>query len=146
MRGIGECTIAGKSFVLRELTAPQIIEELHRLDDPGEPHELDWLLAEKYMPVAAINKIAGEDVGAFWAGSDLAVSEIEPLFKKAVEVNPFLAGGLRKKIETVEALALSRSDAMLKDLSKIFDEVSSSSQTGDTPEQESTAGHTTSKP
>lgn len=145
MRGLGECKIAGHTFVVRELTSTQIIDEMQRLDDPDKPHNLDWLFAEKYLPLTTLEKIVEEDVGEFWEREGLSPSELEPLYQKAVEVNPFLARALRKKMEHVEAMAMMKTDSMLEGLSELFDGPSSFLPPEGTPDQENTGGHTSSK-
>jgi len=145
MRGIAEIKIEGHTFTVRELTYPQIIQQLQAIkEEEGEPSGLDWLFGKKYMPQATIEAILEENLDAFMQEHDLAPSQIEPLYKKAVEINPFLAGALQEMREIAELMRMSL-PSMSANLSNLFAELPSSLLDGATKDQNDTDSVTSSK-
>lgn len=145
MRGIAEITLADHTFTVRELTYPQIVQQIKTIkEEEGEPGELDWLFGKKYMPQATIEAIIGEDLDAIMKEKDLAPSQIEPLYKKAVEINPFLAGALQEMRQIAEMIRMSL-PSMSANLSNLFAELPSSLLDGATTNRKDTDSATSSK-
>ena len=92
---LGEIIIKGKRVFVRELEVAEVDALLIELDTQHTPTTLDWLFADDYMPESALEKIIGQPVKEVLAPG-IAPSELEPLYKKAVEVNPFFAKALEK--------------------------------------------------
>lgn len=139
MRGLAETTIAGRKFVVRELTYPQILDLLKGIEEEvGEQSGVDRLYSSTYMPQSVIDKIIDADLEAFMVENDLAPSEVEPLFKKAVEVNPFLARALKEWMEMSRWMMRSNLLQMSNSLKSFTAGQPSSSQGGDITDRKST--------
>lgn len=146
MRGLSECKIAGKTFTVRELTYPQVLQQIKGIKDrEEEPTGLDWLFGKSYMPLETLTAIVGEDVEAFMVEQQLAPSEIVPLYKEAVEVNPFLAGALAQMREIAAMMRLNMM-SLTTNLSQLFGASPASSSAGATDGQKNTESPISLKP
>lgn len=95
MRKISEIKVGDQKVVVRELTVAQVERQFKGLGGQQEPTTLDWLFAEDYMPEAMLGEIIGEPVTGLLT-EDVAPSELEPLYREALKLNPFLAGALKQ--------------------------------------------------
>lgn len=146
MRGLSEVTIAGHKFVVRELTYPQILDLLKEIEEAtGEQSGIDRLYGSTYMPESVIAKIIDDDLGKVMLENDLAPSEVEPLFKKAVEVNHFLAKALKEWQEMSRLMMRSDLLSLATNLNTVSEGRQFSSKGKDTSDRNDTASPILSK-
>lgn len=95
MRKLSEINIAGKTVIVRELTVTQVEKQFGNLAEQSEPTTLDWLFADDYMPEALLDEIIDQPVAGLLT-DEVSPSELEPLYKEAQRINPFLAKALKQ--------------------------------------------------
>lgn len=93
MRKLSEIKIGGKTVVVRELTVFQVEQQLAAMAGQEQPTTLDWLFAQDYMPQAVLEKITEVEMQTLLT-EETTPSDLEPLYKEALKINPFLAGAL----------------------------------------------------
>jgi hypothetical protein len=102
MKKLAEVTVGGVRVVVSELDVAQVEQMLTLIRDQAEPTTLDWLFAGTYLPERVLDEIIGRPVREVLTVGELAPSELEPLYEKALAVNPFLAKALVQMRELAE--------------------------------------------
>ncbi len=95
MRKLSEIMIGTKKVIVRELTVAQVEKQFAEMVAQEEPTTLDWLFGEEYRPEVVLEEIICTPVSTVFTES-MAPSELEPLYKEALRINPFLAGALKQ--------------------------------------------------
>lgn len=95
MRKLSEIMIGTKKVIVRELTVAQVEKQFAEIAIQTEPTTLDWLFSEEYLPEVVLEEIICAPVSTVLT-DDMAPSELEPLYKEALKINPFLAGALKQ--------------------------------------------------
>ncbi|MCB2218055.1 MAG: hypothetical protein KQH59_18490 [Desulfobulbaceae bacterium] len=102
MKKLAEVTVGGVRVVVSELDVAQVERMITMIRNQAEPTTLDWLFADTFMPERVLQEIIGRPVQEVLQVGELAPSELEPLYEKALAVNPFLAKALAKMSELAE--------------------------------------------
>jgi len=95
MRKISEIKIGENKVIVRELTVAQVESCFDQQENVKETSALDWLFADEYMPENILEMIIDRPVAEVMP-EDMAPSELEPLYKEALRINPFLGKALAR--------------------------------------------------
>jgi len=95
MQKISEIKVCGKKVVVRELTVTQVARQFDGIEGQDVPTTLDWMFAEDYMPQNVLEEIISTKVETL-VDDDTAPSDLEPLYKEALRINPFLEKALKQ--------------------------------------------------
>lgn len=95
MRKLSEIKIGDKVVVVRELTVAQVERQFSEIKTQEEPTTLDWMFSSTYMPEAVLAEIIGEPV-ALLITEETTPTDLEPLYKEALKINPFLEKALEQ--------------------------------------------------
>ncbi len=123
MRASASVDFGGRQVIVRELDVVQSLQLVRRSREQLDPSDLDLGNAFAFMPEFVLEEIIGQPLSELLTPG-ISHTELEALYQKALELNPFLARAMKNMAQMIEA-SQSMLNGSRTQLSDLLNEVTS---------------------